>query len=383
METVKYCKRCVQANTRPDLVFEEGVCLPCKAAEANDSEKIDWEARKKELYKIVEWGKQHSKLGYDCIIGVSGGKDSTRQALLARDELNLKPLLVSCTYPPEQLTERGAHNLGNLIRLGFDTITVSPNPKVWKYMMRKGFLKFGNWCKSTEMALKATLPRMAIAYNIPLILVGENPALTTGDWAGSLGGDGNQWQYSHTLRGGPQSLLDEDDEISESDLYWYNYPTDEEMQRANLRVVFLGYYFESFNGPENARIAIDNGLQIRTDPPEDTGNIVQYDQLDDDFVIVNQMLKYLKFGFGKVTDHACEVIRLDKMTREEGIELVKKYDGKCAYRFIERFYKYLKISEDEFWEVAESHRGQIAWEKDKKGRWRLKNPIWKDGIDPT
>jgi len=359
------------------IVFdEEGVCLPCRAAEADKGQKIDWDARRSEILDIGAWGSAHSRGDYSCIIGVSGGKDSTRQALLARDELGLKPLLVSCSYPPEQLTERGAHNLSNLMELGFDTITVSPNPQVWKYLMKKGFYKFGNWCKSTEMALKACLPRMAIAYGIPLILVGENPALSSGDWAGSMGGDGSKWQYSHTLAGGPRTLLDSDDEVSAQDLFWYQYPSDEDMKRAGLRVVFMGYYFQDFNGPVNARISIENGLVVREDPPEDTGNLNRFDCLDDDFVIVNQFLKYLKFGFGKVTDHVCESVRLGQMTRSEAIELVRNYDGKCAPRFIESFCKYLGISENEFWSVADSFRNPELWERAANSEWRLKNPIW-------
>src|SRR5437879_5255677 len=114
---MRYCTSCLQPDTRPNIRFgDDGRCYPCILA--SRPEPIDWEARRKELEGIAEFGRRNNVSGFDCIIGVSGGKDSLRQALYARDELGLKPLLVSCNYPPEQQTERGAHNLANLITLG-------------------------------------------------------------------------------------------------------------------------------------------------------------------------------------------------------------------------------------------------------------------------
>src|SRR3989338_11510037 len=135
--TIRLCRRCVNPSTRPNIFFdEEGVCPVCRFAEEKKNGKIDWGARKKEIEEIIQWGRLNSKSSYDCIVTVSGGKDSTRQALFARDELKGKPLLVSCVYPPEQLHERGAQNLSNLISMGFDTLSVSLNPQVWKTLMR-------------------------------------------------------------------------------------------------------------------------------------------------------------------------------------------------------------------------------------------------------
>lgn len=368
---MKYCKKCVQPDTRPGIFFdEEGICPPCRFAEIND--KIDWTARRKELEKIAGFGIENNVSGYDCIVGVSGGKDSVRQSLYVRDELGLKPLLVSCTYPPEQLTERGAYNLGNLISMGFDCISVSPNPQVWKKLMLQGFLKYGNWCKSTEMALYASAPKAAIAYHIPLIFLGENDAISQGGMdVGSVTGDANKMKYCHTLEGGnPDKLLT--DEITEQDVYWYRYPSDDEMEWAKLKVVFLGYFIEDFTNFKNAELAIERGLMIRNEPPEDIGEVYGYESLDDDFVIVNQMLKYLKFGFGRVTDQASEMVRFKLIDRDKAIELVKKYDGKCAEKYIKSFCAYLGITEDEFWRVAESYRNKSVWGKDENGKYYLK-----------
>ncbi|KJJ83355.1 flagellin modification protein, PseA [Candidatus Omnitrophus magneticus] len=368
---MKYCKKCVQPDTRPGIKFDEdGVCPPCRFAEQSCNP-INWDERKKILDEIVEFGKKNNVSGYDCIIGVSGGKDSTRQALYLRDEIGLKPLLISCSYPPEQQTERGANNLANLISLGFDCISVSPDPVTWKKMMRQGFLKFGNWCKSTETALYASAPKFAIAYHIPLIFLGENPAIALGDLdVGSTTWEANRMKYCHTLKGGPEALLE--DGITEKNLFWYRYPLDEELEWAKLRIVYLGYFIKDFTRFKNAEIAMNHGLIIRDDPPEDIGDTYGFEALDDDFVVINQMFKYLKFGFGKVTDQESEAVRLGKITREEAMERVKKYDGKCATRYIKRFCEYIEITEEEFWRVAESFRNKDIWEKDALGTWRLK-----------
>ncbi len=371
---MRYCKKCVQPDTRPGIRFDkEGICPACRFAEEID--KIDWDARRRELEEIAKFGKKYNVSGYDCIIGVSGGKDSTRQSMFVRDELGLKPLFVSCQYPPEQVTERCAHNISNLISLGFDCIYISPNPQVWKVLMRQGFLKYGNWCKSTEMALYASAPKIAIAYHIPLVFLGENPAIALGDLdVGSVTGDANKMKYCHTLQGGnPDKLLV--DGITEQDTFWYRYPSDEEMEWANLRVVYLGYYINDFTRFRNAEFSVAHGLMIRDDPPEDIGDTYGFEALDDDFVVVNQMLKYLKFGFGKVTDQESEAIRLGTISRKDAVDRVGKYDGKCADRYIRRFCEYLEISEKEFWEVAESFRNKDIWEKNPLGQWRLKTPI--------
>jgi N-acetyl sugar amidotransferase len=367
---MKYCKKCVQPDTRPGIQFDEsGICPAC-----NYSEKaifIDWDKRKNELLKLVEDYKKNNKSQiYDCIIGVSGGKDSTRQAMYVRDVLGLRPLLVSCTHPPEQQTKRGVYNLGNLMKLGFDTLCVSPAPQTWKKLMLEGFIKFGNWQKSTEMALFASVPKIAIAYHIPLILWGENPAIQFGNLGvGSLNWNGNKMKNSNTIKSGPDPLLNE--EINENQILWYRYPHDDEMKLANLQIVYLGYFWKDWSKSHNGSFAIAHGLEIRNDLCENIGSIDTFDSLDDDFTIINQMIKHMKFGFGKTTEDVCELIRRKKITREEAIELVKRYDGKCGEHYINRVCRYLDITKERFWEIAESFRNKDIWIKEN-GEWKLK-----------
>ena len=160
--------------------------------------------------------------------------------------------------------------------------------------------------------------------------------------------------------------------IKTSLLFMYRYPSDDEMEWAKLKVVYLGYYIKDFTRFKNAEFSINLGLAIRDESPEETGEMYKFEALDEDFVIINQALKYFKFGFGKVTDHVSEAVRLGLMTRKEAIELVKKYDGKCGDKFIKRFCNYLGISEKKFWKVAESYRNKNIWEKDKSGNFKIK-----------
>jgi N-acetyl sugar amidotransferase len=379
---MRFCKHCVEPDTRPDCIFDdEGVCYPCRYHET--LHEVDWAARRHELEQIAAWCRENTRSGYDCIVPVSGGKDSTRQALYMRDELGMRPLLVSLSYPPEHQTERGAANLDNLIRLGFDTYVISPGPQLWKRLMRIGFYKFGNMYKSTELPLYASAPRIAIAYGIPMIVYGENPALSWGSAGGSLDGDANRLKYNNTLKGGDLSPYLEDG-IPRRDLYWYVYPSDEEIERADLRMIYLGYYIPDFYDFVNGRVALENGLTRRHGidaRPEDNGHITPFDALDDDFVMINQMLKHLKFGFGKVTEQVSGAIRSGYLNRERGIDMVRRYDGRCADRFIRRFCEYIEISVEEFWRVAEGYRNPDVWERDEHDAWVLKYAVFHDTPD--
>ena len=219
---MKYCKKCLQTNTRPGIKFDEqGICPACNYHFSLHD--VDWDERFKELESIIAFGKSNNHSGYDCIIGVSGGKDSTRQALYVREVLKMRPLLVCLSYPPNQISQRGVDNISNLINLGFDCIIVQPSPQIWQKLMKKGFDEYTNFLKSTELALFSSVPRLAIAYQIPLIWWGENAALQLGDLnvMGKNGSDGNNLRKMNTLGGGDITWLI-DKEIRENQILQYN-----------------------------------------------------------------------------------------------------------------------------------------------------------------
>lgn len=372
---MKYCKKCLQPDTRPNTRFDaNGICPACNYFDSLAN--VDWEERQAELQQIVQFGKVNNHSGYDCIIGVSGGKDSTRQAIFVKEVLGMHPLLVCLSYPPEQVTQRGVDNISNLINHGFDCITINPAPETWRKLMRKSFLEHVNWCKSTELALFSSVPRLAIAYQIPLIWWGENSALQLGDLGvmGKTGSDGNQLKKMNTLAGGDITwLLSE--EVKRNDILQYIYPSDEEMERASLRIVFLGYFWKDWSLLDNGIYSSLRGLDIRNEPPQDIGDYVGVTSLDEDWVTLNQMIKYYKFGFGRITDYVNEDIRLGRMTREEGIRMLEKYDGKCSPKYIKSFCEYIEITESRFWEKVDGSVNRNLFEKIGNGEWKRKFDI--------
>ncbi len=351
---MKYCIICVQPDTRPNSVFsEKGVCPACDYYAK--FKEVDWLDRYAILEDLIQHykTKKYKKTRFDCIIGVSGGKDSTRQALWVRDKLGLNPLLACLSYPPEQVTQRGVDNISNLIELGFDVVISSPAPGTWQRLMRASFDKFTNWARSTELALFSSVPQLAIHYDIQLILWGENPGLQLGDLKtlGRNGFDGNNLRYMNTLSGGALGWIQELG-FEMKDLIPYQYPSPEEFNKHDLQIVYLGWFLGDWSLVNNGMYACATGLSIREDTVGNTGDLHGITSLDEDWVTLNQMIKYYKFGFGRVTDYVNEEIRLGRISRQAAIELVEQYDDACGPKYIEDFSKFIGITVDQFWQTV-------------------------------
>jgi N-acetyl sugar amidotransferase len=347
---MRYCVRCLQPDTRPNTRFgDDGVCPACDYAAAIRG--VDWQERIDLLADLFAASRRRRRPGcfHDCIIGVSGGKDSTRQALWVRDRFDVNPLLVCLSYPPEQATERGMANLSNLIELGFDVVVSSPAPGTWRTLKAQGFERFTNSFRSTELALFSAVPQVALRHGIDLVLWGENPALQLGDMKalGRTGYDGNNLRHMNTLSSGRQWMLDAGHDPRM--LLPYAYPTPEAFETAGLQIIYLGWFLGDWSLVNNAMHSVGDGLEIRVDGVEDTGDLFGVTALDEDFTPVNQMIKYYKFGFGRTTDYVNEEIRLGRMTREQGIPLVERYDHACSPRYVARYCDYLGTSVDAFW----------------------------------
>jgi N-acetyl sugar amidotransferase len=366
---MRYCQVCLQPDTRPNTKFsEEGICPACLYSQTLID--VDWESRMKEIDEIVAFGKSRNTSGYDCIIGVSGGKDSTRQAMYVKETLKMNPLLVCLSPPPKQITKRGVDNISNLIKMGFDCITINPAPIVWKNLMKLSFYKYVNPFKSTELALFSSVPRLAIAYQIPLIWWGENSALQLGEVSvmGKSGSDGNNLKKMNTLGGGDISwILNENYELKR--ILNYKYPSDAEMDKADLRITFLGYFWKDWSLIDNGNYAALRGLDVRNEHPNDMGEYVGVTALDEDWTPMNQMIKYLKYGFGRTTDYVNEDIRLKRRSRDECIKLVELYDGKCSPEYIKSFCDFIEIDTHEFWKVVDTVVNKSYFRKISEGNY--------------
>jgi len=369
---MRICKRCIQPDTRPGIYFnDEGICGACLWGDVKKT--IDWNERQKELINTANWAKKTTKADYDCVIGVSGGKDSTFQALTARDKLGLNCLLVNCE--PENITDIGRHNIENLKQLGFDVISLRSNPKIIKKLVKYDFYKYCNPWKVMEYPLWSSSYIIADRFNIPLIIQGENPALTLGVSKGGLnkGSDSLEANKQNTLSYGWQEYL-EVDGVEEKDFFLFHYD-ENKLREKGIRGIWLQYFAKEWSLHDNAEFSKKHGLRVRPPDfnPESIGTYVNYAQLDSNLIQVAQLLKHIKFGFGQCMDHACYDIRENRITREKAIDLVKKYDGKCDEKYIKEFCNYIGISLEEFWRIADKFRGPM-WVKNSMGEWH--NTYW-------
>ncbi len=369
---MKICKKCIQPDTRPGIYFDEsGICGACLWEK--EKENIDWSLRREKLQEIADWAKNNTKSNYDCVIGVSGGKDSTFQAITARDELGLRCLLVN--GEPEGITDIGKYNIENLKNLGFDVISLRPNPKIMKKLIKYDFYKHGNPFKVTEFSLWASAYIIADNFDIPLIIQGENAALTLGVSKGGLSKGYNALDANkqNTQALGWKEYLDVDG-VEEKDLFMFHYDN-ENLRKKEIKGIWLQYFLKEWSMNHNAEFGKKHGLKFRPKDfdPASIGTYVPYAQLDEDLIQVAQLLKYIKFGFGQCMDYACYDFREGRITRNEAIELVRKYDGKCSEQYIKKFCDYIEITQDEFWHISEQFRGTM-WIKNKEDNWH--NTYW-------
>ncbi len=383
---INFCKICLnhdeqdfnlldKVRSKPSA-FKNGLCQVCTFEIKKKNNKINWIQRKKILKNLCSDAKRNKKGLYDCIIPASGGKDSLRQATYVRDELKLKPLIISVSYPPEQITNLGAKNFSNLVENGFDALTLTLDPIKWKELMKHSFFKFCNWCRSTEMALYASPIRLSLFYEIKLLFYGENFLYTV---AHGTKDEGDSWDAinlyhgGNTTKGGTKSL--EYKKGSEFDYYFYNYPDKNKVKNSKTKIVYLGYFLNDWYGNKNGKLAIKKGFKIRKDSARNTGDLWGFSGVDEDFRIVNQHLKYLKRGYGYVTDQVCEGIHQGIFSRKEAVELVKKYDGKCSEKYIEQFCKFLSITKSQYESVVEKFVNKKLFYKENS-TWKRKFEIF-------
>ena len=183
-------------------------------------------------------------------------------------------------------------------------------------------------------------------------------------------------RHANTLMGGNADRF-LDDKIGPQDLHFYNYPADTDVQKAKLRIIYLGYYIEDWSGKNNAEFAISKGLQTREDAPENTGDLWGVSAVDEDFRIVNQHIKYLKFGFGHVTDQVMERIHAGKITREEGLKLVEQFDQGCGDHYIEKLADFLEMPPEALRKKIEKTRSLDIWSQNKDGNWALNRGFYR------
>jgi len=360
---MKICTKCVMPNTKPDLHFnEEGVCDACQSQEDKNSV-IDWNAREKEFLELVSQYKNDS--GYDCIIGVSGGKDSTYQVIKVL-ELGLNPLCIC--FEPTIPTEIGRKNLDNLNNLGVDLIHIKRNPIVYKKLAKEAFVRTGDNEWQNHLGIFTTVPNFAVKFNIPLIIWGESPQIEYGGPASSKTRNtlDRQWlEEFGGLLGNRISDMIGVEGLTKKDLSLYTYASDEDIHRVGVTGLFLGYYFK-WDLREVVSKAKEYGFSVQDRPVETTYE--NFENLDCYSNHLHDYLKYVKYGFGRATDNACLDIRLGYISREEGVRLVNKYDGIPPKKAIKEYLNYTGFTEEEFNKIVDSYTNKRIFERDDNGK---------------
>lgn len=319
--TIQICTNCLLPSTKPDLTFnDEGVCSACQRYEERPT--INWEEKKVELLDIVRSVKNDTN--WDCVIPVSGGKDSTFQALYAK-EIGLNPLLVSSTTC--DLTEIGYHNIQNLQKLGFDHIQFSPRKDVRAKLNRFGLEQVGDISWPEHIAM-FTLPiTVAVRYKVPLILWGENPQHEYG--AGDKKSSeakvlDRQWLEEYGAMNGLRvSDVPNLTDICSNELFPYLSVTPEEIESIQLKSLFLGSFIP-WNGLNNALIAQAHGMKTYGKCVE--GSVVDYENIDNHQNGIHDYFKYLKFGFSRASDILSILIRRNLIGRDMALKLLEKHE---------------------------------------------------------
>ncbi len=350
---IRYCARCLYPDTKPDLLLgKDGGCNACRSFE-NRAE-VDWDLRRDEFLGVVDRYRSKNGDAYDCLIPVSGGKDSTYQTLRLL-ELGLNPLCVTATT--DSLSDIGRRNIENLKNLGVDYVEVTMNPVVRRRINRLALRQVGDISWPEHIAIFTVPVQVAVKYGIRLIVWGENPQHEYGGPAAASGNNvlNRRWlEEFGGLLGMRVSDLVGQEGIEPRHLIQYTYPSDEQLRQVGVTGVFLGYYFP-WDGYANAIYAQAHGFETR--PTTVEGSLANYENLDNYQTGIHDYFKYLKFGFGRATDIACNHIRRGRLTRSDALWLVRRHDGvfpwTCLGRPIEDVLAEIDMTLDEFLKICD------------------------------
>ena len=370
---MNYCQKCILPDTRPNLrLNEHGVCNACTAHLSRPE--IDWDQRQQALEAVVAMAKANSA-GYDCLIPVSGGKDSTWQVVKCL-EYGLNPLAI--TWKPPSRTTIGAKNLANLISLGVDHIDYQINPRVEKKFLYQALVRYGSTAIPMHMAMFNIPLNIAVRFKIPLVVWGENSAFEYGSAKDEHTGfklDAN-WLKTYGVTQGTTAVDWISPDLSRKELTPYFGPSDQELTANNVLAIFLGYYLP-WSPQTSLQVATAHGFKSRAKGAK-TG-YYNYADIDDDFISIHHYLKWHKFGFTRMFDNLSLEIRNGHLTREEALTILRRRGDDTPHEDIEKFCAFVGIHKEQFFAIADTFRNPHIWEK-KHGAWVMPDfiiPEWR------
>jgi N-acetyl sugar amidotransferase len=395
---VKFCKKCVISNQRPSSTVEfknkagekkqvidfdeEGVCSACRFHEEKE-QGIDWQQREDTLWKLLDKFRKNDG-SYDVIVPGSGGKDSAYTSHVLKYKYGMNPLTV--TWAPHLYTNIGWKNFTNWMHEGgLDNILYTPNGKLHRHLTKLAFHNLLHPFQPFIIGQRIIGPAMAARYGVNLVMYGENQA----EYGNKV--DENNIPTMDTkffsvddpmeMSLGGESVKDiiDSTDFSLGDFAPYIPLNNDELKSKGVEVHYLGYY-NKWDPQECFYYAVENtGFQANTERTE--GSYSKYSSIDDKIDPFHYLTTLIKFGIGRATYDAAQEVRNDKITREEAVALVKKFDQEFPHKFYTEFLEYIDTTDEEFWATIDKHRSPHLWSKDAEGHWKLRHTVAKDGLD--
>lgn len=371
---VKFCKKCTMSNQRPRITFDErGICSACNFAEFKRTG-VDWRAREIELVDLCD---RHRKANgeYDVIVPCSGGKDGGFVAHQLKYKYGMNPLAV--TWAPLKATAIGRQNLDAFIASGFNHILGTPNPIVTRRLTYLAFKHLGDPFQPFIYGQLNFPLHVAVRYNVQLIMFGENGEV-------EYGGDMKnayrptrtiEDQDKHYFSGLPPEFWQEHG-VTLADLYPFLAPKYDRILENATEIHFFSYY--KYWDPQENFYYCKEHTGFTPNPERSQGTYSKYASLDDQLDGFHYYLSFIKFGIGRATSDSAHEIRDGKITRDEGIALVKRYDHEFPDRYFQVFQDFCNIGDTEVHEVIESWRSDHIWKRER-GEWKLRHAVWHEG----
>lgn len=369
--SVKICKTCLMLSTRPRLTFDaNGVCSACQWAKEKRTT-VNWDARKQELKTLCSKYRDRRE-GFDVIVPVSGGKDSSTVAHRLKNEFGMNPLCINISHSIQCNTELNDINLNNFIVHGFDCLRIYPNATVLRTLDKVGLVEYGQPYFGWMTAMVLAPLRVGTLFDIPFIMYGEDGEV---EYGGSTELKNTPYYNTETIIRLYLSGVDPSTYLkmfSKKQLFWWMTPSHEDVQKLSPALAHWSY-FENWDSNFNYKYAHTHvGLKKAAQPS--VGTYTDFAQTDSILYPLHTYFMYLKFGFGHCTQDVCIDLRSGRLTRKEGIELILQYDEAYPAEFEEQYLKYYSMTKDEFEAVIDKFANKELLEK-KNGRWVKKFTI--------
>lgn len=366
-KNISFCKNCLNISTRPRISFDgRGFCNACVWAEQKS--RINWKKRQKSFLKLIE--KESSKKSankvYNCIVPVSGGKDGSYIAYTLKKRFGLNPLCVNIT-PPLPLSI-GEKNLKNFIKSGYTTLQLNINPYIIKFLDKRGFIEMGFPYYGWLILIQTAIIRIALSMGISMIVYGEDGEVEYGgsDKTKNTGFFPINYQKKIWLEGGYDKVIEKLPKELKHEFNFWKFPSDAELNNKNI-IITTWSFFENWD-PYRNYIAAKKYCKLAENTSSNLGTFTNFAQNDQSLYSLHMYLCYLKYGFGRALQDVGIEIRRGAMSREQGLNLVRIYDGHFPKKNIKKYLDYYDMSLSEFNKVLDKWANKDLFKK-VKNKW--------------